>query len=164
MVEEDQRILNNVFKNQFLILNPKYKLIGYFQTLDYDLTRKYSVISGEYYSKEIINQAKENPIFLHFTGHNQDRPWYNKYHPYRELYIKYSEISGFKNEIIEEEYEILFNSKLFYKSKNNPFIKLFMKIIPTFLIYKRVNKAIFNSFNEENEKIISKFNDQQFYK
>lgn len=156
--QHDQGILNNVFKNQFLILNPRYNLIGYFQTLDYNLTRKYSAISGEYYSKEIINQAKKNPIFLHFTGQNQDRPWYNKYHPYRGLYVKYSELSGFKNEIIEEEYEIPFNSKLFYKSRINPFIKLFMKIIPTFLIYKRVNKTIVNSFNEENEKIISKFN------
>ncbi len=151
--QHDQGILNNVFKNQFLILNPKYNLIGYFQTLDYNLTRKYSAISGEYYSKEIVNQAKENPIFLHFTGLNRDRPWYNKYHPYRDLYIEYSEISGFKNEIIEEEYEIPFTSKLFYKSRNNPFIRLFMKIIPTSLIYKRVNKAMVDYFDEENKKI-----------
>ena len=53
--QHDQGVLNNVFKNQFLILNPKYNLQIYFQTLDYDLAKKYTGMKGEYYSKEIIS-------------------------------------------------------------------------------------------------------------
>ena len=150
--QHDQGVLNNVFKSKFLILNPEYNLQLYFQTLDYDLAKKFTEIKGEYYSKEIIDHAKKNPIFLHFCGGNYDRPWYNKYHPYRKLYVKYCELSGFKDEIIEE-YEIPLNSKIFYKSKNNPFIKFFLKIIPTFLIHKRISKNTLKNLKIEEKKL-----------
>ena len=139
--KEDQGILNNVFRNQFLVLNPKYNLISVFQTLDYGLAKKYTRINGEYYSKEIINQAKENPIFLHFCGPNYDRPWYNKDHPYRELYEKYCDDIGFTDAIIKD-YEISVNAKLFYKSIGTPFIRFAIKIIPIFLAYKRIKNIL----------------------
>ena len=150
--QHDQGVLNNVFKNQFLILDPKYNLQIYFQTLDYDLAKKYTGIKGKFYSKEIINQARENPTFLHFCGMPWDRPWYNEYHPYRELYIKYSKISGFKEAIIEN-YELPLATKVFYKILNTPFIKLAIKIIPQSLAYKRQEKAIMKSIEKEEEQL-----------
>lgn len=88
--QHDQGVLNNVFKNQILIVEPKYNLQGYFQTLDYNLARKFICMETEYYTKEIIEKCVANPIFLHFCGPNYDRPWYNKDHPYAELFKNYA--------------------------------------------------------------------------
>ena len=151
--QHDQGILNNVFKDKFLILNPKYNLQIYFQTLDYDLARKYTGMKGEYYSKKIINQARQNPTFLHFCGPNYDRPWYNKDHPYRELYEKYCETAGFKDEIIEDIDVLPLKAKLFYKSMHNSLIKLGLKIIPTFLVHKILSKNALAGFEKEEEKV-----------
>ena len=151
--QHDQGILNNVFKDQFLILNPKYNLQIYFQTLDYDLAKKYTGMKGEYYSKEIVNQAKENPTFLHFCGPNYDRPWYNKDHPYRELYKQYCEIAGFKDEIFEEVDVLPLKAKLFYKSMDNPLIKFGLKIIPTFLVHRILSKNALAGFEEDEAKV-----------
>ena len=151
--QHDQGVLNNVFKNQFLILDPKYNLQNYFQIIDYDLAKKYLVIKGEYYPKEIINQAKENPTFIHFCGWIYDRPWYNNYHPYRNLYKKYSDVAGFTDEIFEDIDVLPLKFKLFYKSIDNPLLKLGLKIIPTFLVHKILNKNALIEFEKEEEKI-----------
>ena len=151
--QHDQGVINNILKDQILILNPKYNLQIYFQTLDYDLARKYTGITEEYYSKEIIDKAKENPLFLHFCGLNYDRPWYNKYHPYRKLYKKYSELAGFKDEIFEDNDVIPLKVKLFYKSMSNPLIKLGLKLIPTILVHKILNKNTLANFKKEEGKI-----------
>ena len=149
---EDQGILNNVLKDQFLILHPKYNLTTVFHTLDYDLAKKHRGVKDEYYSKKIINQAKENPTFLHFSGGEYDRPWYNKYHPYRELYKNYCELAGFKDEIIKD-YELPLNCKLFYKSRTNPFIRFAIKLIPNYLAYKRAEKYAILDIEKNNKKI-----------
>ena len=151
--QHDQGVLNNVFKNQFLILNPKYNLQIYFQTLDYDLAKKYTGMKGEYYSKEIISQARENPTFLHFCGPNYDRPWYNEYHPYREVCKNYCELAGFKDEIFEDVDVLPLKAKLFYKFIDNPLIKLGLKIIPTFLVHKILSKNALAGFEENEAKV-----------
>ena len=147
----DQGVLNNVFKNQFLILNPKYNILGFFLKFeDYDLAKKYSVIKGEYYSKEIVNQARQNPIFLHFAG--DGGPWRFKIHPYRDLYVEYGEMAGFNDELIEDN-DAPFDLNLFYKSYDNFFIKLVLKMIPSYFIYKIMNKLIADFFDREEEKL-----------
>ena len=88
--QHDQGVINNVFKNNILIVEPKYNLQIYFQTLDYDLARKFTCMETEYYTKEIVDHARENPVFLHFCGPNYDRPWYNKDHPYAEMFKDYN--------------------------------------------------------------------------
>ena len=152
--QHDQGILNNVLKDQFLILDPRYNFQSYFQSLDYDLAKKYKAMKGEYYSKEIVNQAKEKPVFLHFCGPNYDRPWYNKDHPHRELYVKYCELAGFKDEIIKDIDVLPLKAKLFYKSMHNPLIKFIIIIIPNFLVYKILTKNALAEFKKEEEKLI----------
>ncbi len=152
--QHDQGILNNVLKDQFLILDPKYNFQSYFQSLSYDLAKKYKAMKGEYYSKEIVNKAKENPVFLHFCGPNYDRPWYNKDHPHRELYVRYCGLSGFKDEIIKDIDVLPLKAKLFYKSMHNPLIKFIIIIIPNFLVYKILTKNALAEFKEE-EKLIA---------
>ena len=151
--QHDQGILNNVFKNQFLILNPKYNLQSYFQTLDYDLAKKYLGMKGEYYSEEIVNPARKNPIVLHFWGSNFDRPWFNKKHTYRDLYVKYCEMADFREELITDIDELPLTNKLIYKSVHNPLIKLGLKMIPTSFVYKNTFNDVTEFFEKEEEKL-----------
>ena len=144
--QHDQGVLNEVFKNQFLILDPKYNFLPRFKVLSYDLARKYLGIKGEYYSKDIIDNAKQNPIVVHFRGFYWSELWANENHPYRNLYEKYSELAGFKEEVIEEDAVSPLPTKLIYGSNDNPFFKFILKIIPTSIIYKKIHRDTINRF------------------
>lgn len=153
--QHDQGVLNNVFKNNILIVDPKYNLQIYFQTLPYDLARKFTCMTTEYYTKEIVDYARENPVFLHFCGPNYDRPWYNKDHPYAEIFKKYAKEVNF-SEIIEYLEELPLKAKIFYKGINNEWIKFLLKIIPATLVQNVVNKNALKQIDEENEKVVEK--------
>lgn len=149
--QHDQGVLNNVFKNNILIVEPKYNLQIYFQTLPYDLARKFTCMTTEYYTKEIVDDCRENPVFLHFCGPNYDRPWYNKNHPYAEMFKKYSEEVNC-NEVIDYLDELPLRAKMFYKGMNNKGIELLLKMIPAGVVRKLVNKNALRQIEEENEK------------
>ena len=149
--QHDQGVLNNVFKNNILIIDPKYNLQIYFQTLPYDLARKFTCMETEYYTKEIVDNARENPVFLHFCGPNYDRPWYNKYHPYAEMFKKYTEKVNY-NELIDYLDKLPLKVKLFYKGMNNEKIEFILKIIPAVFVKKLVNKNAIRQIDKENEK------------
>lgn len=149
--QHDQGVLNNVFRDNILIVEPKYNLQIYFQTLSYDLARKFTCIETEYYTKELVDECRENPVFLHFCGLNYDRPWYNKDHPYAKMFKEYA----FKvdcGEVIEYIDELPLKAKMVYKGMNNKEIALLLKLIPAGLVRKLVNKNALRQIDEENEK------------
>lgn len=150
--QHDQDILNHVFKNQFLILDPKYNFCPYFKVLGYDLARKYLGRKGEYYSKDIINNAKTNPVFVHFMGNAWDEIWSNKNNPYRNLYEKYSELAGFKEELIKEDAVSSLPIRLIYNSNHNPFFKFILKIIPTYFVHKMRHHNTMKLFKTRSER------------
>ena len=149
--QHDQGVLNNVFKDKILIVNPKYNLQIYFQTLDYDLARKFTCMETQYYTKEIVDNARENPVFLHFCGPNYDRPWYNKDHPYAKLFKEYAEKVNC-SEVVEYLDELPLKAKMFYKGMDNKGIGLMLKMIPAGFVRKTVNKNALRQIDEENEK------------
>ena len=149
--QHDQGVLNNVFKDRIKIIEPKYNLQIYFQTLPYNLARKFTCMTTEYYTKNIVDNSRENPVFLHFCGPNYDRPWYNKDHPYAELYKKYAD-SVNCSEVIEYLDELPLKAKMFYKGMNNNGIELLLKIIPAGLVRKMVNKNALRQLEEEDQK------------
>lgn len=144
--QHDQGVLNEVFKNQFFILDPKYNFMPRFKVLGYDLNRKYVGIKGEYYSKDIIDNAIQNPIIVHFRGIYWSELWANENHPYRNVYEKYSELAGFKEEVIETDDVSSLPTKLVYGSNNNPFFKFILKIIPASIIYKKIHRDTIKGF------------------
>jgi lipopolysaccharide biosynthesis glycosyltransferase len=89
----DQGAINAVFKDKILILEPKYNLQMYFQYCDYDLA-KLLQYRHEYYTKEILDDSKKNPIFIHFPGLDINRPWRNKYHPFHDEFKKYAKMAN----------------------------------------------------------------------
>lgn len=151
--QHDQGVLNNVFKKKILIVEPKYNLQIYFQTLDYDLARKYTCMETKYYTKEIVDECRKHPVFLHFCGPNYDRPWFNKYHPYAELFKKYA-IKANCEDVITYINELPLKAKIFYKGMNNILIRLTLKIIPTFLVRRLINKNALKGFEKQNKKAL----------
>ena len=152
--QQDEGVLNDVFKDQFLILDLKYNLNGSFQILDYNLGRKYCGMKGKWYSKDIFDQAKQNPVFLHFLGLESEKPWINKKHIHRDLYRKYSEMSGFSEELPGEWADLSLTSKLIFNSVNNPLFKLILILIPASFIYKNIKKDTFRTFEGYKKLIV----------
>lgn len=149
--QHDQGVINNIFKNKILIVNPKYNLQIYFQTLSYDLARKFTCMTTEYYTKEIVDDARENPVFLHFCGPNYDRPWYNKDHPYAEMFKEYA-LKVNCGEVIEYLDELPLKAKIFYKGMNNKGIELLLKIVPKSFVIVLVNKNALKGIENEDNK------------
>ena len=149
--QHDQGVLNNIFKNKIKTVSPKYNLQGYFQFLDYNLSRKYSCIETEYYSKEIMDDARKNPVFLHFCAADYFRPWKNPNHPYFKEFEYYAILAGFKDII---DYSTEFNNKqlLFQKFSQNKFGSMLLNLVPASMVIKVINKNAFNELNEEVNK------------
>lgn len=94
----DQDIVNKcILKNEKLILNPKYNFYSLLTYCDYKelMTCRNP---HNYYSYEEINEAKNNPIIIHFTSCSFDngRPWndINK-HPLKDMFIRYKKLSPY---------------------------------------------------------------------
>jgi hypothetical protein len=63
-----------------------------------------------FYSKDEIEQAKKNPLIIHFTTNMRVvRPWFsNSNHPLKDEFLKYMKMSPWEN---VELREMRFNSK-----------------------------------------------------
>lgn len=150
--QHDQGIINNVFKNKIKIISPKYNLQQYFQYMPYNISKKFSCIETKHYSKKIMDESRENPVFLHFCAANVFRPWHNPNHPYAELYQYYAKLANFESVI---DYSENFNSKLtlFHKLSKNKIGNLILDLTPYFLVKKVVNKTAIKEMEIEFEKV-----------
>lgn len=149
--QHDQGVINNIFKNKIKIVHPKYNLQIHFQSFDYDLSRKFNCIETEYYSKEIIMEAQKEPVFLHFCGGEYFRPWYNPKHPYAELFREYAKLVDCE-EVIDYSAPLPQKHVIFYRIMNNSIGKVLLKLIPSSIVWKIINKNALNALDEENRK------------
>ena len=149
--QHDQGIINNTFKNKIKIISPRYNLQGYFQYMSYKVSKKFSCIDNEYYSKEIMDDARENPIFLHFCAADFFRPWQNEKHPYAEVYKHYAKLANFESVI---DYTANFNGKqrLFQKLSENKIGDFILGLTPYFLVKNVINKNAVKEMEMEFEK------------
>ncbi|ALT69301.1 glycosyltransferase family 8 protein [Methanobrevibacter millerae] len=149
--QHDQGVINVIFKDKIKIISPKYNLQRYFQYMPYFVSRKFCCIEHEYYSKEIMDDARKNPIFLHFCAADVFRPWKNPDHPYAELYQYYAKLSNSESAIV---YSTKFNNKLklFQLLSKNKFGNFILYLTPYFLVKKVVNKSAVKELELEFEK------------
>lgn len=100
----DQGIINLVCKDNILKLPPEYNILSPFFEVGYDKLLKFYGVSS-YYTKEITENAIENPIFIHLTQFVNGRPWFTnaKKHPLRELFDYYVNLTPFKDEIYTKD-------------------------------------------------------------
>jgi len=86
----DQGVINATFHGDILYLHPKYNVMtSFFEfSSNYDIEAFYQ--SSPYYSKELLQEARNNPTFVHFTPGFSKRPWINRCkHPLRNRYWYY---------------------------------------------------------------------------
>lgn len=114
-------IINLVCKGQILSLHPKFNLLsGFF----WYKKNPFSLMNN-YYSKEIIEEAKKTPVIIHYLSAFYNRPW-NKYctHPLKNKYIYYKNRSIWKNTPLQ-------TSKLNFRLRT---IKTLYKVFPSFFL------------------------------
>lgn len=90
---QDQGVLNKICYGKTLWLHPKYNfLCPMFEFTPEQL----KMMNQGYYSIREIEEAKENPVFIHFTEGFCNRPWREQCtHPYAYLYRKYQEMTPY---------------------------------------------------------------------
>lgn len=94
----DQGIVNGCFSNEIKVISPKYNVMSSFynfknvsQILDFYGVKKY-------YSHTEIEEAKRQPVFVHFTPAFLKRPWVRgSKHPLKNQYFKFLENTAWKD-------------------------------------------------------------------
>ena len=100
----DQGIINAVLNGKILIIHPKFNLMSPFLEKEYDEVIRWNGLRN-YYSKEIIEEAVNNPVFLHFVHFINGRPWFkNTKHPCKNLYMRYASETPYKNNVLIDDY------------------------------------------------------------
>ena len=153
----DQGVINNVLRNKIKIVEPKYNLQLYFQFFDYDLAMKYMGRENPYYTKEIVDESRNHPVYLHFCGGTQNRPWYNKEHAYYKEFEKYAKLADCEK-FLNNDMKLSLKTKILYKGINNKFFQLILKSIPSKIIKNIVDKNGINYYKQESLNAIE-FND-----
>lgn len=137
----DQGVINHVFNTKIKIIEPKYNLLLYFQFCDYEIAKMCCGIETEYYSKEIVDDSRKNPVFVHFAGEGYMLPWHNKYHKYNPDFVRYAKKTN-SEELIQYMDAPTLQSKLFFS--NNKFFYFILKLIPSIVLIKFFQKRMVN--------------------
>lgn len=99
----DQGVINGVFANNIKILEPKYNVMTPFFDMSIEQLKKLCNVSS-YYSQKEIDEAKEKPVFVHFTPAFSSRPWMeNCKHPLKNSYLKFLNMTGWKGTSVEKD-------------------------------------------------------------
>ncbi|WP_323735598.1 glycosyltransferase family 8 protein [Methanosphaera sp. ISO3-F5] len=146
-IHHDQGVINGVLKDEILVISPKFNYLGPFHGKDYKTTLKWYGVSYSFYDQNVMNEAQNNPVFIHFSGRSIERPWVSKENFYRKLYEYYvNSLDYDKNKIFKNTGTISLMGKLQFYVSNNKYGYLFMKIVPkkiavmlkNFVVYKQV--------------------------
>lgn len=92
----DQGTINGVLHENFLILHPKYNAMSTFFTMTRQEILQYYGLR-DYYSETELKEAKNNPVYIHYTPAFVNRPWIKgSKHPLMGLYKKYLDMTPWK--------------------------------------------------------------------
>lgn len=89
VIHHDQGVLNGVLKNEKYILPLKYNVMTIIYFFNrFQLMKRYKDHSG-FYSENEIENAKKEPVMLHYTPSYTTRPWVNSCkHPLKQYYFE----------------------------------------------------------------------------
>ena len=83
----DQGIINGVCKGKILIIEPKYNSMSQFFQFNANQIKKLYGIK-KYYTNKEVEEAKNNPVIIHYISKFYNRPWFDDcIHPKKELYF-----------------------------------------------------------------------------
>lgn len=81
-------VINTVAGEYRITLPPKYNLMSTFLLWNAKQIKELFDVS-HFYTQEQIEQARKNPVIIHYLNELYIRPWYrNSDHPYRDEYMK----------------------------------------------------------------------------
>lgn len=122
----DQDAINGSMKDEIIVLNPKYNYYNIFYQYSYKFLSK--LCDFEYIKKEEFDDAKNNPIIIHYLG--EERPWRigNK-HKYKNDYLYYLSLTPWANQNIEQGWKLYFICFNTFNFLTKPFPMIRYKII-----------------------------------
>lgn len=86
-------IINKVCKGNILSIHPKYNLLSGLIGYKFD---RFSYMDS-YYSKEVIEEAIDDPVIIHYLSAFFNRPWNIQCtHPFKDSYLHYKSLSYWK--------------------------------------------------------------------
>ncbi len=135
----DQDAINGAMKDEIIIISPKYNFYNIFNQYSYSFLKK-QMCPVEYISKEVFDDAVNDPVIIHYLG--EERPWRKgNTHKYRSDYKKYLSITKWKNTADEEGWQLYFFCWSIFNTVTKPFPRLRLKIIngliPAFMKVRR---------------------------
>ena len=99
----DQGTINHICKGRTKILPPHYNVINPMFMFPVEKIKRLFKMKM-YYTQQEIDDAKENPKVIHYTGELYNRPWFlNCDHPLKDIYIDYLYKSPWKEFILKHK-------------------------------------------------------------
>ena len=100
----DQGILNSVFRNEILVLPPKYNVVStYYEFSEVAKLKSYFSLD-HYYTQKEFDDAKQHPVFLHFTPSYSKRPWFlHSRHPKKDDYLALLKKTNWKDYTLQKD-------------------------------------------------------------
>lgn len=103
VVHHDQGIINHICNGKIKILEPKYNVMPEIIMYNEKQIKKLYRLQN-YYSDKELQDAKENPVIIHFISKFYNRPWNKKCtHPYKDLYLAALSKTGFSTKLENKE-------------------------------------------------------------
>ena len=135
----DQDIINGVLKNRIKTIHPKYNFMSNFHELSYEKITQWEGLIN-YYTKEEIEEARKNPVFIHFSGTSVTRPWHNPDFIYRNIYEEYASLTKNEKEIFKDDKKIDPFEKIRYNFYKTKLVGLVFMFIPKKIFVKNANR------------------------
>lgn len=133
----DQDAINGCLKGKIRTLSPKYNFYNIFYQYPYKFLAK--LCDYDYLNKDVYEDAKSNPIIIHYLG--EERPWRigNK-HKYKNDYLNYLNMTPWANQNMENGWKLYFVCWNIFNVFTKPFPKLryniINRLIPVFMKYR----------------------------
>lgn len=100
----DQGIINSVFRNEILVLHPKYNVVTtFYEFSEVEKLKNYFSLD-HYYTQKQFDDAKQHPVFLHFTPSYSKRPWFlHSRHPRKDDYLAFLKKTNWKDYTLQKD-------------------------------------------------------------
>lgn len=142
LFSNDQDAINATEKGNIYTLSPKYDYFNVYDQYPYSFLKK--LCDYEYISKDIYDEAKKNPIIIHYLG--EERPWRTgNHHRFKDDYDRYLNMTPWSGLNYEEGWRTYFVCWDIFNTITKPFPSLRYQIInaliPAFLNYRSKKKV-----------------------
>lgn len=100
----DQGIINGVLHDTIGYLEPEYNMMSFVYEYKKASSIKQRYCITDYYSDAQIEYAKANPVFIHFTEGNFQRPWVKGCkHPLKNIWMDYRDKTSWSGSPLKED-------------------------------------------------------------